>query len=194
MPPIDPLPARSLEDLSLDEKVTAPDFKLGERYLDLSKELSRLALLGIAGYGFLIKEIAMKGESTRPFLGYMVQHPYLPLLGLLAFGLSAASSLLTSQISTNCMKLQIDIIRYVKRRTNPGWTDEERQHNDLYLADRRNLQRTSISHGRMCLRAAVLLLIAGTLLTVLSFALILSTASVVITGDKTNPLDGFALR
>lgn len=172
---VDPLPARSLDDLSLDESVTGPDFKLGERYLDLSKELSRLALLGIAGYGFLIKEIAMKGESSHPFLSYMVHHPYLPLLGLFSLGLSAAASLLTSQISTNCMKLQIDIVRYVKRRTNPGWTDEERVHNDLYLAERRRFQKASISRGRMCLRTAVLLLIAGTLLTVLSFALILST-------------------
>jgi|SRR6185312_9833089 len=174
--------ARSLDDLSAPDDVTRPDFTLSEHYQDLSKELTRLALLGIAGYGFLIKEVAFQGERTLPFLHGMVNHSILMLGGLLALGVSAAASLRTSQVSTNCIRLQIDIVRYIKRRTNPGWSDEERVKNDRHLEKMRKTQRQIIASGRRCLRVAVTALIIGMAMTVFAFVLVLATS--VASGGK----------
>jgi hypothetical protein len=168
------LPARSMDDLSLPDDVTRPDFTLSEHYQGLSKELSRLALLGIAGYGFLIKEVAFKGGVALPFLHGMVTHFVLMLTGLLALGVSAAASLRTAQVSTNCIRLQIDILRYVKRRTNPGWTDDERLENDRHLEKLRKSQQQIIASGRRYLKIAVTALIVGMAMTVLSFGLVLA--------------------
>jgi hypothetical protein len=53
--PISPIPAQSIADLELDEKVYKPDFEITAKYQAFSKELSRIALLGLGVYGFLIK-------------------------------------------------------------------------------------------------------------------------------------------
>ena len=171
------LPARSLQDLAIPDDVTRPDFELSEHYQDLCKELSRLALLGIAGYGFLIKEVAFKGGTALPFLHGMVAHSILMLAGLLALGVCAAASLRTSQVSTNCIRLQIDILRYIKRETNHGWSPEEKIKNRNHLEKLRKSQHKTITSGRRCLKIAVVALIVGMAMTVLAFALVLAQSA-----------------
>jgi hypothetical protein len=49
--------ATRLSDIELPEAAYKADFELGSRYGDFVKEMVRLSLLGIAGYGFLVKVI-----------------------------------------------------------------------------------------------------------------------------------------
>jgi hypothetical protein len=56
------IPSRSIEDIELPEHAYKADFDMGKRGQDFSKELVRFSLFGVAGYGFLIKEILDRAE------------------------------------------------------------------------------------------------------------------------------------
>lgn len=152
------LAAKSVKDLALDDDITRPDFELGQRDFDLSKELTRLSLLGIAGYGFLIKEIGLKGD---PFLKAMISAEWLMVLGLLSLGVATASSLFLSRAATHCLDLQVVICRLLQRRSNDGWTKEEEIQNEKDLEESRSEQKKLISHKRRWMELAVAALVVG---------------------------------
>lgn len=52
---ISPIPAKSLADLELDDKIYKPDLEITDRFQGVSKELVRISLLGLGLYGYLIK-------------------------------------------------------------------------------------------------------------------------------------------
>jgi hypothetical protein len=158
------LAARSMQDLALEDDITRPDFELGRRDFDLSKELTRLSLLGIAGYGFLIKEVALKGDVALPFLGAMVSAKWITATGVISLGVAAASSLYLAQAATHCLDMQVEICRLLQRRSNDGWTPEERLQNDRDLEAQRFEQRRLIRTKRRLLRIAVLTLVVGSLM------------------------------
>lgn len=53
-------PARSLDDVIIPDDAIKPDNELGRRSDEAAMDLAKWALLGIAGYGFLLKEIAIQ--------------------------------------------------------------------------------------------------------------------------------------
>ncbi|MGA3213298.1 MAG: hypothetical protein ABSD20_18495, partial [Terriglobales bacterium] len=69
-------PARCIEDIELPEQAFRADFELGERYQDFTKGLVRISLLGVAGYGFLIREVLgekhMGTITSGPKFAFMV--------------------------------------------------------------------------------------------------------------------------
>src|ERR1700693_1348845 len=58
-----PLPTRSVKDFQIPDNAIHPDAELAKRTDDCAMELVRLSLLGIAGYGFLLREMAVGSTS-----------------------------------------------------------------------------------------------------------------------------------
>ena len=71
-------------------------------------ELSRLALLGIAGYGFLLKEMAMANSSG---LVACQRYAVCILTGAGFLGLATSFALATRELSIRCSAIQIAILR-----------------------------------------------------------------------------------
>src|SRR5579862_5471048 len=57
-------PAKQVNDLDIPETAWKPDFDIVDRYQGFANELMRIALLGIGGYCFLIKEMLANKNST----------------------------------------------------------------------------------------------------------------------------------
>ncbi|MEG9434911.1 hypothetical protein JAO29_01805 [Edaphobacter sp. HDX4] len=172
--PLHKLPARSMQDLALQDDVTRPDFELGQHDLELSKELTRLSFLGIAGYGFLIKEVVLRGDVE---LRALVSTKWFTVPGVILLGIAAGSSLWHAQTATHCLDLQVEICRLLQRKTNDGWEPEERSQNDEDLGTRRNEQSKVIKKKRLLLGIAVWALILGGLIVAADFGWILLAKS-----------------
>ena len=106
----------------------------------------------------------MKDQEALRTLASLHRLPALVGLGMALLAIAAAAGLWTSQVSTNCLKLQVDILRYIKRRTNSGWSAEERLLNDTRLEEMRVQQRSGIRYAWWTLRIATFSLISATLL------------------------------
>ena len=166
--PLTPFAARSLNDLAICEDATRPDFEVASRFLDTSKELSRLALLGIAGYGFMFKEMIPKVENTLSNYQFFAM-----FAGLIALGVSAGAGLYSTHLSTRCLAYQVDILRYLKRQGNAGWSAEEQAVNKLVLESRRHAQGVVVKKGKKFLVTAVAALILGMTFTVVAMIFVL---------------------
>ena len=59
-------PAKSLSDVEIPDSSWKPDFDIVDRYQSFASELMRIALLGIAVYGFLLKEVYMREKNPLP--------------------------------------------------------------------------------------------------------------------------------
>ncbi len=58
--------AKTMSDVEVPDASWKPDFDFADRYQSFANELMRIALLGIAGHGFLIKEVHMKDPKFYP--------------------------------------------------------------------------------------------------------------------------------
>ncbi len=172
------LPAKSLKDIEVDERLYKADFDLSGRYDALATELERLALLGIGAYGFFVSKAGMDkvGDPTQALLGF-VKHPSFPSLGLLAFALSAACALYCKYLNSRCLKLQLDILRLLGRGESDRWqVTSEQEANASNLAEFRAIQSRMLRRGRDLIFVAVVSLIIGASATVVSFVLALFLA------------------
>jgi hypothetical protein len=167
-------PAKSLADIALDEEVYAADFALGERYQAFSSEIVRLALLGIAGYGFLLAEVAPSDSiASSEFFARLRQLAPLLIAGLLALGLAVGCALAHRFFSTDCLAHQITIVRLLRRREGAEWKEDERLENEQRLASERKDQLADLRRCTLLLQGSALLLFVGAAITVLSFVLAL---------------------
>jgi len=174
---VEHIPAKSLQDLEIDETLYKADFELSARYDSMAKELQRLALLGIGAYGFFIAKAGMNasGDPTKTLVGF-VRHPVFPVLGLAAFALVAGCALFCSYLNSRCLKLQIDILRLITRIESDRWVEAEQLVNIAELARNRGTQKRMLELGRELMLVAVVALIVGAVSTVLSFVLALFLA------------------
>jgi len=93
----------SLIGLPLDENAYRVDLELQDRYSAYSAEILRIALLGIAGYGFLLKDIVFADHNPAPFVQRIHDAWYLLLGGVLCLGVAAALALQHRVFATNCV-------------------------------------------------------------------------------------------
>jgi hypothetical protein len=162
------LPAKSLKDIELDEDLYKPDFEVAARFDGLAKELERLALLGIGVYGFFIT----KSEISPS--GLLAHHYVLPVVGLIALGISAGCALVCSHGNSMCLKLQLDILRLLGRLESDRWaTPNERDINRQDLDFNRAVQKRMLTQGKVLMGVAVFSLIVGAAATVFCFVLTL---------------------
>ncbi|MFL6235525.1 MAG: hypothetical protein ACJ76N_20480 [Thermoanaerobaculia bacterium] len=170
---MDRIPARSLSDIELPEDLFKADFELTDRYQAFSTELVRLALLGIAGYGFLISEVLVKSGGGPSNLSCLADHSISLGLGVILLGLSAALALAHRFFSTGCLARQIKILRTLKRTENPQWTEQERKIDQDLLKREREDQLRILHICNRVLMASVALLVGGATTVAYVFAAIL---------------------
>lgn len=137
-----------------------PDLELADRYQQFSAEILRLALLGIAGVGFLISNVVLSKENSSfrdklPAIG--------SLLGssVLFLGVSVATALAHRFFATDCISDLVQFLRKVKRSGHSA-ADEQRKWFHFKL--------------KVCawlLVAAAASLALGVILVAVSFAIVL---------------------
>src|SRR5450432_2796643 len=120
------LPARSLDDLNLDDHSYKPDFELTAQYKAFSSEILRISLLGIGLYGFLLAHGVSENAAIGRILTATVSSRKSIAGSLLAFGLAALFALGHGFWATKCLGYQLQIARLLNRLGLGHWTDEEK--------------------------------------------------------------------
>jgi hypothetical protein len=164
------VPTRSIDDFVIPRDAIDADSEHAKRAEESAMELSRLSLLGIAGYGFLLKEMAMANSS-----GLVACQKYAACLvtGAALLGLATSCALWTRELSIRCSAIQIAILRTFVKLKNGGWPAEQQKilYEDLH--NYRSNQKRKLDIARHSLFVAHVALAAGTIVTVISFALVL---------------------
>jgi len=154
------IPARTLADIQLGDDSFKVDFEITDKYQAFSAELLRLSLLGIAGYGFLLSEVAMKDAATSEFFKSLSNLAYVLGVGVACLGIAAGTALAHRFFSTDCLSHQITILRLLKRTESSSWTEEEK------AEDRKRLERERIDQLKDLKRCKLLLIASATLLLI----------------------------
>jgi hypothetical protein len=146
---------QSLIGFPIDEKSYKVDLELQDRYTAYSSEILRLALLGIAGYGFLLKDIVLANQTT---LGPRI-HTIWPLLiiGAISLGLSAILALQHRVCATDCVS---SIAAFIRKSASGRESEAE--------IDRDKL-RTTLKRAAFLLRTSAILLAIGAGSIVITF-------------------------
>jgi len=155
---------------SVEENCYKADLAVLDRYQAFSSEIVRLALLGIAGYGFLISNVVLRGTSGNPtaFSDRFFDHPKLLAAGLAFLALSTCTALAHRYFSTDCMTHFIRRLRLVHNRSSLVLTDRTTLEADI-LEEESSLQRDIWRCQRLLMTATVSLGI-GMSATGLAFA------------------------
>ena len=166
--------ARFLNDVEIPADAWKPDFDLADRYQGFANELMRIALLGIGGYGFLIKEIISKNKPLCSF----IKDSYVYLcIGAISLGICLVFVLAHRFYSTFCLYYQLLIVRSLKRFENSHWSDVEKEKERLFLKDTRDTQRQEAYLSRRILIGASVFFAIGFLFVVVVFVRILLLAN-----------------
>jgi hypothetical protein len=162
--------ARSLNDVTIPDDALKPDLELGKRADDTAMELARWALLGIAGYGFLLKEMAVPNSA-----GLLACQRYALFLlgGASLLALAAACAIITKEATIRNFSLQLVIFRTLKKLENGGWSEPDKRDLEKDLDDFRSMQRRYVGISEWSLRFAHVSLAVGAIVTVICFGLVL---------------------
>jgi hypothetical protein len=170
---ISPIPAKTIADLELEEKVYKPDFEITEKFQGFSKELVRISLLGLTVYGFLIKMAADEPGDKRLFLQAIRDHNLLATAGIIAFASSAACALMHGFLATKCLQHQLVISRYFGRLEGDRWDDDAKKEFREIIQSQQTAQRSVLRWGTRFLLIATTALISGSIMVGLCSGLVL---------------------
>jgi hypothetical protein len=170
---VSPIPARTIADLELDEKMYKPDFELTGKYQAFSKELGRIALLGLGIYGFLIKIGTEGNVDAGRFLRALQQNRTLAGAGVIAFAVCAGCSLFHGFLASKCLGYQLVIIRYFNRLEGDRWDVGAHEMFRTIIQQRQSEQRFIMTCGNLLLLIATVALIAGAVLIALCSVLVI---------------------
>jgi hypothetical protein len=178
-----PVPARCVKDFEIPNEAIHADAELSKRMDECAMQLVRLSLLGIAGYGFLIKEI-VAGSG-----GAMLTTPGSVLLftGAACFAVALAFAFWSRELQVRCSGIQIIILRTFGKLENGGWSEGEIDTLERSLVSYREEQKDKLDRNRRCMRAAHLLLVAGAVSAVLCFGVVLMHINPDSKGAKSTP-------
>jgi hypothetical protein len=158
--------ARDIKDVEIPDASWKPDFDLADRYQNFANELMRIALLGIAGYGFLLKEVYMKEAK---FFSMIVDTANYIIVGSISLGLSLTLVLAHRFVSTSCLYYQILIMRGLTRIGNSNWTDKEKEDENHFLSKARKAQRKKSRLSHHILVTACIFFALGFLFVIVVF-------------------------
>lgn len=108
------LPEKYLSEIAIPKDVYDIDLVVLDRYQGFSAELLRLALLGLAGYGFLIGNIVFKMQTkdgSLPYLNAFIDSWPLLAIGALSLALAAMMALGHRYFSTDALTHQVRRLR-----------------------------------------------------------------------------------
>jgi hypothetical protein len=83
-----------------------------DRYVAYSAELLRLSLLGVAGYGFLLKELVNLSGAPKAFALNLTQNRWALISGVVSLGISAALALQHRLLATDVVACMLSHLRY----------------------------------------------------------------------------------
>ena len=169
---------RSLKDFLIPGDAINPDAELGKRTDECTMELLRMSLLGIAGYGFLLKEMALSKPAA---LAACQRHVGLLLTGAGLLAITAGATLLTREWLVRCSTIQIMILRTFAKLENGRWTEQENCELTESISAFRNEQTKKLTWTKYSLRIAHWCLTVGAIVTVVSFGVVLLAIPVVET-------------
>jgi len=153
--------SRSLIGCPVNEEAYKVDLELQDRYTAYSAEILRLALLGIAGYGFLLKDLVFAEHAPTTFAHRAHDAWYLLICGALCLGFSAVLALQHRLCATECVAC---VASYLRK--NACGRAEEAE------ADRGAL-RANLRKAALLLRLSALLLALGAGSVVATFCYVL---------------------
>lgn len=150
--------ASQLADVTLPEEAYSADLQVNERAQVFTTEIVRLALLAIAGVGFLMAE--PQGGN-----GLVLRPVWLLFVGLLFLGAAVGLALLHRYFSTDCIVCQIAILRLLKRLEAVSLRSDVRTDLEKKISLRRSRQEkdmffcrwftffaaTSLAMGALCI-------------------------------------------
>lgn len=132
---------RYLSEVPLEAEAYKADLEVVDRYQAFSTELLRLALLGIAGYGFLLSQIIFGNTESAEFLTRLQRGQWLLALGLAALGVSAGAALMHRFYSTDCITHHIRFLRLHRTAQRLAPASSEREGREAQaLSERRSLE------------------------------------------------------
>ena len=145
---------RSLGEVPIDGKTFEHELRISEGYQAYSTELLRLALIGIGGVGFLIKNLeAAHGQAKAAITASVV-----------FFGLSAASALLHRYVGPDSLSCHLKFLRLAARGAPK---DPERARKERAARDRRFRQATALLTCAASLLALAVVSLAASFLILL---------------------------
>lgn len=144
-----------------------PDLSLLDRYQSYSGELLRISLLGLAGYGFLIKDVVMANHDTITRYEAGLRGAAWPLItGCIFLGLSAAFALAHRGLSSDAMSYLVLFLR----ATDDGYPNARSA--EKAKCERKWLVRLLKLSGYSLILSPVFLAL-GAVMVIVTFAVIL---------------------
>ena len=104
----------SLAEVQVDDATYKPDLELSDRYQQFSAELLRLAMLGIAGIGFLITEVA-SSKGIPLYREKLVEIRWWLIAGVFCLALAVGGALAHRYLATDCLSDEIQFLRELKQ-------------------------------------------------------------------------------
>ncbi|RLS57600.1 MAG: hypothetical protein DWH91_04170 [Planctomycetota bacterium] len=104
----------SLAETPVDEAQYKPDLELSDRYQQFSSELLRLALLGMAGIGFLISDVVLSKEHPL-YLAMLRDARWFLVVSIICLSLAVGGALAHRYLATDCISDEIHFLRELKR-------------------------------------------------------------------------------
>ncbi len=168
--PFPPLPTRCIKDFQIPDDAIHADAELSKRMDECAMQLVRLSLLGIAGYGFLIKEIAVGSTSG---LEACQKSAIFIIGGAACLVLSLGLAFWARELQVRCSGLQIAILRTFGKLENGGWSEDQVGTLKASLKSYRAEQRNKLDWNRRSMRMAHMLLAIGAASAVVCFFVVL---------------------
>lgn len=174
--PFHKLKPAQCSDLSLAEDEYRPDFDTTDRYQGFSAELLRLALLSIAGYGFLLTNVVFAGQGAPRLALLSGRSLGVMYVGIGALGFAAGAALLHRFYSTDCLSHQVTLLRLLKRRGAGEWPADVGPELNARFAKELRSQEKNLFASRNFLVASSVALWLGAAALALSLGMALKKA------------------
>ena len=171
---IKPPKTQSLAEVSLDDDSCREDFSIMDRYQSFSSELLRVALLGIAVCGFLLKEVYF-AEKHDSFLAALKGYRHIFQFGMLSLALCAAFALAHRYVSSDSMAFQVGYLRLRKLRDAAGEGDAQYQCLNAKMATEKSRYRNRLKMCWWWLLLAAIFHVLGVLALAFTFSQTLFT-------------------
>jgi len=169
------LPERYLSEIPVPKEAYEVDLAVLDRYQSFSAELLRLALLVLAGYGFLITNVG-KASDSRVFFEPSGASRYVLAVGAVSLAVSAMCALGHRYFSTDSLTHHVRRLRLQRRLAEePEDTAERTRLEKVIHQESVSLSQDLERCRRLLLWSSVSLLV-GAVGVALSFALTLFAA------------------
>jgi len=172
------LPEKYLSEIAIPKDVYDIDLVVLDRYQSFSAELLRLALLGLAGYGFLVGNIVFKVQAkdgALPYMNAFISSWPLLVVGVLTLALAAMMALGHRYFATDSLTQQVRRLRLRKRLDDLKEQEAERERLEQIIAHESQSLMSDLNRCRWLLLGASIFLLIGATGVALSFALTLAT-------------------